>query len=67
MDNEQEILKDLNNVVFAVCEHNSVASRHYDNLVAEYYRNGEKSAYELLDNIVRMEQSMNEQEYMGRY
>ena len=63
---EQEILMDLNNVVFAVCEHNSVAAKHYDSLVEEYHRNGEKAAYKMLDNIVQTEQYLNEQSYMGR-
>ena len=64
MATEKEILEDLNNVIFNVCEHNSVAARHYDDLVAEYHRSGEKAAYKMLDNIVKNEQMNNEQEYM---
>ena len=67
MNEEQEILNDLNNVIFNICEHNSVASRHYDDMVEEYHRSGEKAAYEMLDNIVKTEQYLNEQSYMGRY
>ena len=63
---EQEILNDLNNVIFGVCEHNSVASTYYDELVIDYHQNGEKSAYELLDNMVRTEQLNNEEKYLGR-
>ena len=63
---ESRILNDLSNIIFNVCEYHGVASRHYDNLVAEYHRNGEASAYEMLDNMVKAEQFINEQQYIGR-
>ena len=65
INDKQEVLNDLNNVIFGVCEHNSVASAYYDELVGEYIRNGEKSAYELLANMVRTEELNNEEKYLG--
>ena len=50
-DKEEEVLDDFNNIIYNTFEHSSVASAYYDQVVAEYYRYGEKSAYRMLKQI----------------
>lgn len=45
---EQEFLEDVGNQCHNVIELSAVASRLYDEVVAEYYRNGIDAAYKML-------------------
>ena len=57
--NQQKVMNDLNNVIFGVCEHNSVASAYYDELLGIYIRHGEKRAYEALRRMDKQENQFN--------
>ena len=48
---EQEVLNDFNNIIYNVCEYNSVASAYYSEVVNIYYREGEEAAYRRLKEI----------------
>ena len=55
MSTEQEILDDINNIIYNVFEHASVASAYYDEIVGIYYREGEEAAYKRLKEVTEEE------------
>ena len=55
MDKEQEILDDINNIIYNVFDIASVASAYYDEIVGIYYREGEEAAYKRLKEVTEEE------------
>jgi len=53
---EEEFKVDVNNVIYSVVDYNSVASRIYDEVVAEYIRYGEEAGYQLMKELLEREQ-----------